>query len=103
MARAVSVTNQFKRDTKKKFLQLAIPQWIAVTNCLFNGLPVPSRYANHPLKGEWLGCIYCHIKPDLVLIYEFDGDTDLILHRLGSYSELGIVWLLNNKLITQFN
>lgn len=90
MARVVYVTSQFKRDAKKRFMELVTPQWIEVMNCLINGLPVAIRYANHPLKGEWLGCMDCHIKPDLVLIYEFDGDTDLILHRLGSHSELSI-------------
>lgn len=90
MARAVSVTNQFKRDIKKQALQLVTPQWIEVMNCLINGLPMPVKYANHPLKGDWKGCMDCHVKPDLVLIYEFDGDEDLILHRLGSHSELSI-------------
>lgn len=71
-------------------MQLVTPQWIEVMNCLINDFPMPVRYANHPLKGEWVGCMDCHIKPDLVLIYEFDGDTDLILHRLGSHSELSI-------------
>lgn len=91
MGRAVSVTNQFKRDAKKQCMNLVTPQWIEVMNCLINGLPVPTRYANHPLKGEWVGCMDCHIKPDLVLIYEFIGDNDLLLHRLGSHSELSII------------
>lgn len=90
MARSVSVTNQFKRDIKKHALNLVTPQWIEVMNCLINGLPMPVRYANHPLKGEWQGCMDCHIKPDLVLIYEFMGENDLLLHRLGSHSELSI-------------
>ena len=90
MARAVSVTNQFKRDAKKHHMSLVSPQWIEVMNCLINGLPMLVRYANHPLKGEWAGCMDCHVKPDLVLICEFDADTDLILHRLGSHSELSI-------------
>lgn len=90
MARSVSLTNQFKRDIKKQAVQLATPQWIEVMNCLINALPMPAKYHNHPLKGEWAGCMDCHIKPDLVLIYEFDGDDELILHRLGSHSELSI-------------
>lgn len=90
MSRSVSVTNQFKRDIKKQSLQLITPQWIEVMNCLINGFHIPERYKNHPLKGEWIGCMDCHIKPDLVLIYEFDGDDNLILHRLGSHSELSI-------------
>ncbi|MBS9781860.1 MAG: type II toxin-antitoxin system mRNA interferase toxin, RelE/StbE family, partial [Gammaproteobacteria bacterium] len=29
----------------------------------------------------------CHIKPDLILIYE-KRNNDLILHRMGSHSDL---------------
>ncbi|WLF84565.1 type II toxin-antitoxin system YafQ family toxin [Moraxella sp. ZY210820] len=90
MAKSVLITKQFKRDIKKHTLSLVAPQWIEVMNCLINGLPMPARYANHPLKGEWQGCMDCHIKPDLVLIYELMGDNDLLLHRLGSHSELSI-------------
>lgn len=87
MIEAVYPTNQFKRDLKKHHLALITPAWIEVLNCLLNGLPLPARYANHPLQGEWKGCMDCHIKPDLVLIYELQG-SDLILHRLGSHSDL---------------
>lgn len=90
MARNVSISNQFKRDAKKHFIHLTSIQWIEVMNCLIHAHPLPVKYANHPLKGEWKGCMDCHIKPDLVLIYEFDGDNELILHRLGSHSELNI-------------
>ena len=31
----------------------------------------------------------CHVKPDLVLIYEKPDDDTLRLVRLGSHSELG--------------
>ncbi|WP_245640005.1 type II toxin-antitoxin system YafQ family toxin [Moraxella oblonga] len=91
MAKSVLITKQFKRDIKKHALNLVTPQWIEVMNCLIHALPMPARYANHPLKGEWQGCMDCHIKPDLVLIYELMGDNDLLLHRLGSHSELSIV------------
>ena len=48
------------------------------------------RYRDHPLSGDWAGFRDCHVKPDLVLIYEKPDDTTLRLVRLGSHSELGM-------------
>lgn len=90
MARAVIPTNQFKRDIKKQYLTLITPQWIEVLNCLINDKKLPARYCNHSMTGNKKDLIDCHIKPDLVLLYELQGDTDLILHRLSTHSELRI-------------
>lgn len=46
------------------------------------------RYRDHELTGEWVGYRECHLKPDLLLIYQKDGETSLTLARLGSHSEL---------------
>ena len=90
MARTVVPTNQFKRDIKKQSIELVTPQWIEVMNCLINDLPLPVRFCNHALTGDKKHLMDCHVKPDLVLLYEYQDDTDLILHRLGSHSELKI-------------
>ncbi|MDN5653274.1 MULTISPECIES: type II toxin-antitoxin system YafQ family toxin [Psychrobacter] len=90
MARTVIPTNQFKRDIKKRSKDLITPQWIEVMHCLLNDLSMPIKYRNHALTGDKKHLMDCHVKPDLVLLYEFEGDTDLILHRLGSHSELEI-------------
>ena len=50
-------------------------------------LAIPDKYRDHALSGEWAGCRDCHVKPDLVLIYE-KIDNDLILIRLGTHAEL---------------
>ena len=90
MAKTVIPTNQFKRDIKKRSKDLITPQWIEVMHCLLNDLSMPIKYRNHALTGDKKHLMDCHVKPDLVLLYEFEGDTDLILHRLGSHSELEI-------------
>ena len=59
-------------------------------HCLLNDLSMPIKYRNHALTGDKKHLMDCHIKPDLVLLYEFEGDTDLILHRLASHSKLEI-------------
>ena len=52
--------------------------------------PLPRRYHDHPLAGEWKDHRDCHIKPDLVLIYRKPDAESLDLVRLGSHSELGL-------------
>ena len=52
--------------------------------------PLPHRYFDHPLGGEWKDHRDCHIRPDLILIYRKPDDASLELVRLGSHSELGL-------------
>jgi mRNA interferase YafQ len=35
---------------------------------LAEGEPLPERYRDHPLTGEWDDHRECHLKPDLLLI-----------------------------------
>ena len=37
---------------------------------LVNDAPLAEKYRDHMLSGEWSGFRDCHVKPDLVLIYE---------------------------------
>ena len=50
--------------------------------------PLPARYRDHPMHGSRAGERNCHIRPDLVLIYNKPNQTDLNLLRLASHSEL---------------
>ncbi|EGK15327.1 type II toxin-antitoxin system YafQ family toxin [Psychrobacter sanguinis] len=87
MVRTLYPTKQLKRDAKKHYLQLLTPQWAEIINCLAREQPLPEKYKDHALTGNWSNCRDCHVKPDLVLIYEIQG-SDILLHRLGSHSEL---------------
>jgi mRNA interferase YafQ len=59
-------------------------------NILVADQPLPQRYFDHALAGEWHDYRDCHIRPDLVLIYRKPDETNLELVRLGSLSELGL-------------
>jgi len=54
--------------------------------------PLPQRYQDHPLKGEYRGYRDCHIEPDWILMYGYetldDGEQQLFLVRTGSHAEL---------------
>lgn len=61
----------------------------AIINRLANDESLDQKYNDHALKGEYLGFRECHIKPDLLLIYQ-KQDCRLILYcfDIGSHSEL---------------
>ncbi len=54
---------------------------------LVEGEPLPPRYKDHALSGEWGHYRDCHIEPDWLLIYKVDGE-DLYLVRTGTHSDL---------------
>jgi mRNA interferase YafQ len=92
--RTISYTNRFKRDYKRekagrhgKTLDADLMQ---VVNLLANDTPLPRKNFDHPLSGEWSDHRDCHVKPDLVLIYQKPDKDSLVLVRLGSHSELGL-------------
>lgn len=80
-------TNQFKRDAKKYWTQLLTEEWTSVAYCLIHGMEIPEKHRDHALTGNWKGFRECHIKPDLLLIYEI-SEQGIQLVRLGSHSEL---------------
>src|ERR1700722_2350923 len=93
--RAIERTSRFKRDYRREKsggLSKRLDQLlIEAIDLLAAERPLPQRYFDHPLSGEWSGFRDCHIRPDLVLIYEKPDVHTLRLVRLGSHSELGFL------------
>ena len=87
MSREIVVTGQFKRDLKKRFLELATVEWAEILTCLANDFPLAEKYRDHALVNDKQGYRDCHVKPDLVLIYAKKEDA-LLLVRLGSHAEI---------------
>ena len=85
----VNRTVQFKKDYKReKRTDPAIEDRLkSVVDLLLSGKPLPTRFSDHPLSGNWKGYRDCHIRPDLVLIYQKTPDQ-LTLVRLGSHAEI---------------
>ena len=87
---AIKFTTQFKKDYKlavKRGLKTALLD--AVIADLANGVPLPEKNSDHALGGNWVGHRECHILPDWLLIYRFDGDVlVLTLTRTGTHSDL---------------
>ena len=52
--------------------------------------PLPSRYVDHPMKGQYNDCRDCHLRPDLVLVYRKRNAKVLELVRIGTHTQLAI-------------
>ena len=91
--RTIERTGRFKRDYKRESrgrhrthldADLAL-----IVEALANDRPLEPRHHDHALSGEWEDYRDCHVKPDLLLIYQKSGIDILRLVRLGSHAELG--------------
>ena len=61
----------------------------SVITMLANGETLPEQFSDHMLIGNYKGKRECHLEPDWLLIYEFDGkELILWLARTGSHSDL---------------
>ena len=89
--RSSSFKRDYKRETKGPHRATLNAAFVSVVVALANDQALPPQQRDHDLIGDWKGYRECHIRPDLLLIYQ-KKDTDegefLRLARLGSHSEL---------------
>ncbi len=82
-------TSQFKKDLKRFLNQ---PKKLAalrdVLDMLKKEIALPRQFREHALKGDYAGCIECHIEGDFLLIWYDEANNVIALFRLGSHSEL---------------
>jgi mRNA interferase YafQ len=71
--RTIKRTSRFKKDYKREargpHRATLDADLLAAVSLLAADSPLPERFRDHPLTGEWIDHRDCHIKPDLVLIY----------------------------------
>ena len=83
-------TKSFKKQFKllqKRDMDLS--KLREVMDMIINEEPLPAKYFNHPLHGDWEGSFDCHIQGDWVLIYQPNQETGTVtFHRTGSHSDL---------------
>lgn len=81
-------TKQFKKDYKsaiKRGVNMSLID--NIIRDLMNEKPLHEKHKDHPLTGNYVGYRECHIKPDLLLIYQ-TGDGIIVFERTGSHSDL---------------
>ena len=89
--REVRRSAQFRKDVRlahKQGKDISLLNEIIVK--LANDEPLPEKYHDHALSGNWKGHRECHILPDWLLVYRktSDGDLLLFLIRTASHSDL---------------
>lgn len=91
--RTIERTGQFKRDYKRekkgRHRSTIDADLMSVLTALSDDYQLDARYRDHAQTGEWKDHRDCHVRPDLVLIYQKTEDQTLKLVRIGSHAELG--------------
>ena len=86
----VEYTKKFKKEYKKiQKRGFDIQKLKIVVDMLRKQQPLPDKYRNHKLSGEYANCWECHIEPDWLLIYIIENDIlTLTLTATGTHSDL---------------
>lgn len=82
--------SNFKKDYKKIKKRACDEKLLLETiNLLILNKPLPKKYKEHNLSGNYKGYKECHILPDWLLVYKIDNEKlILVLLRTGSHSNL---------------
>lgn len=86
----IRYSNKFKKDFKTIMKRGYNPQLLQdVLDILCSEQPLPPKYKDHNLSGNYVGHRECHITPDWLLIYKVEQDIlTLTLTRTGTHSDL---------------
>lgn len=78
--------SDYKRIVKRGYDTRLLEE---VIEMLAEQKPLPEKFRDHDLTGNYKGCRECHTLPDWLLVYEVNND-ELILYliRTGSHSDL---------------
>lgn len=82
-------SKQYKKDAKRFRNQPKKMEKVAeVLRMLRDEEPIPEEYCPHMLKGDYKGCMECHVEGDFLLIWIDETENQIGVLRLGSHSEL---------------
>lgn len=86
----IKSTTRFEKDAvrclKRKW---DFSQLETVIRLLETNGKLPVKYKTHHLKGNFIDCMECHIKPDWLLIWKQDDKNKIIaLIATGTHSDL---------------
>ena len=82
-------SSQYKKDAKRFRNQPKKMEKVAeILRMLRDEIPIPPEYSPHLLKGDYKGCMECHVEGDFLLIWIDETENQIGVLRLGSHSEL---------------
>jgi mRNA interferase YafQ len=78
----------FRKHIKKyKHNKTIMRELAVVVDMLIHEQPIPERYKNHKLTGDYAGMMELHLRPDDLLVY-IKVKEGITLVALGSHAEL---------------
>ena len=84
--RSTKFRRQFRQLVKRGYDENLFRNVVGI---LAAGNPLPPKYRDHPLHGEYKSYRECHITPDWLLVYKIEADVLILtLHRTGTHSDL---------------
>jgi len=83
-------STRFKKDfklcQKRGYSMLKL---LTVMSDLENEVQLSQTLREHPLVGDYTGCLECHVEPDWLLIYQIDDIfKEVYFVRTGTHSDL---------------
>ncbi|MBA3237242.1 MAG: type II toxin-antitoxin system YafQ family toxin [Parachlamydiaceae bacterium] len=83
-------TKSFKKDLKKyQYKKDMVKELYDVISILTQEKPLDPKNKDHNLVGNYVNYRECHVKNDVLLIYQVDKESNsLYLARFGSHSEV---------------
>ncbi len=88
MIKTINYTTQFKKDLERaKRQNRSLKPLHMVIELLVSNSPLPTKFRDHKLIGNFKNHRECHLEPDFLLIYLIN-DEELYLERLGTHSDL---------------
>jgi len=86
----IDYSTRFKKDykiVKKRGYDITLLEEVLEILCAEQ--PLPQKYLDHALTGNYGGHRECHITPDWLLIYKIDNEVLVLsLTRTGTHSDL---------------
>ena len=85
-------SSRFKKDYKLcQKRGCSMQKALAVMSDLESEIPLSPLLKEHPLIGDYSGCLECHIEPDWLLVYKTDDDADpkeVYFVRMGTHRDI---------------
>ena len=81
-------TTKFEKDLKRMMKRGKKAKKLKdIIKLLLQEKPLPQKYREHQLVGNYKGRHECHIEPDWILIYK-TLSKEILFERTGSHSDL---------------
>jgi mRNA interferase YafQ len=83
------MTTKMRKDIKRcKKRGYDLIKLTEIINLLCGQEPLPEKFLDHPLSGDWADFRECHIENDWLLIYRiYEEDLVLTAARTGTHSD----------------